>query len=45
VSGVIAEPAVDRWEQQTEWPLAGLAVLFLLAYSWPILDRRFTDGW
>ena len=27
-----------RWEQRAEWPLTVLAVLFLAAYAWPILD-------
>jgi voltage-gated potassium channel len=29
---------VALWEDRTEWPLAGLAVAFLAAYAWPILD-------
>lgn len=27
---------LQRWERRTEWPLAGLAVLFLVAYAAPI---------
>ncbi|MDQ1734480.1 MAG: voltage-gated potassium channel [Pseudonocardiales bacterium] len=27
-----------RWERRTEWPLAGVAGLFLAAYAWPILN-------
>jgi voltage-gated potassium channel len=27
-----------RWERSTEWPLAVVAGLFLVAYAWPILD-------
>ncbi|MFC6287722.1 potassium channel family protein [Nocardioides sp. GCM10027113] len=35
----MSEPTrVDRWERRTEWPLAALAVVFLVAYAWPILD-------
>ncbi|HEY8301879.1 MAG TPA: potassium channel family protein [Jatrophihabitans sp.] len=26
-----------RWEARSEWPLVGLAALFLAAYAWPIL--------
>ncbi|HEX8094876.1 potassium channel family protein [Jatrophihabitans sp.] len=29
---------VTRWESATEWPLTVTAVLFLIAYAWPILD-------
>lgn len=41
----VAERAVDEWERRTEWPLAAGAVLFLLAYSWPILDVHVSPGW
>lgn len=30
--------AVARFEQRTEWPMAVLAVLFLVCYAWPILQ-------
>jgi voltage-gated potassium channel len=29
---------LQRYETATEWPLTGLAVAFLAAYAWPILD-------
>jgi len=29
---------LQRYETATEWPLTGLAVAFLVAYAWPILD-------
>lgn len=32
-----ASPA-DRWERRAEWPLMAAALIFLLAYAWPILD-------
>lgn len=31
---------VQRWEQRSEIPLLLLAVAFLVAYAWPILDPR-----
>jgi voltage-gated potassium channel len=31
---------VERWEQRSEVPLLLLAVAFLVAYAWPILDPR-----
>lgn len=31
---------LERWERQLEAPLAAAAVLFLVAYAWPILDPR-----
>ncbi|WP_345761612.1 potassium channel family protein [Diaminobutyricibacter sp. McL0608] len=37
--------ARDRWEDVTTWPLMAASVLFLIAYSWSILDRTLTsDG-
>ncbi len=30
--------AVERWEQKAEVPLVALALLFLAAYAWPIID-------
>ena len=29
---------LETWERRTDWPLTGLAVLFLVCYAWPILD-------
>lgn len=31
---------VERWERRTEVPLILLALAFLVAYAWPILDPR-----
>lgn len=28
----------DTWERRAEWPLTAMAVVFLVAYAWPILD-------
>lgn len=36
---------VERFEKRTEWPLAVLALLFLLAYAWPILDPSLSRTW
>lgn len=30
----------EHWERTTEWPLTITALVFLLAYAWPILDPR-----
>lgn len=32
--------AVERWERRSEVPLLLLAVAFLVAYAWPVLDPR-----
>lgn len=32
----------DRWTRRTEYPLASLAVLFLAAYAWPILQSTLS---
>ncbi len=31
---------VERWERRAEVPLSLLALAFLVAYAWPVLDRR-----
>lgn len=33
------EPRVRRWERHTEWPLAAVAVVFLIVYSVQVLAR------
>ncbi|WP_018686673.1 hypothetical protein [Actinokineospora enzanensis] len=30
------EPRLAAWEARTEWPLTGLAVVFLVAYAWQV---------
>ena len=35
---------VEDWEKRTEVPMLLLALTFLFAYSWPILDRRLNPG-
>lgn len=32
------ESNLARWERRAEWPLTAAALLFLIAYAWPILD-------
>jgi voltage-gated potassium channel len=34
-----------RWEIATEWPLTSAAVLFLVAYAWPILNPTLDGRW
>jgi voltage-gated potassium channel len=36
---------VDRFERRTEWPLAVLALVFLVAYAWPILQPDISVSW
>lgn len=35
---------VERWEKRTEIPLLLLAVSFLVAYAWPVIDPRLDPG-
>jgi voltage-gated potassium channel len=36
---------VDRFERRTEWPLAVLALVFLVAYASPILHQGMSPSW
>jgi voltage-gated potassium channel len=36
---------VERWERRSEIPLLLLALAFLTAYAWPVLDPRLDTGW
>jgi voltage-gated potassium channel len=36
---------VDRFERRTEWPLAVLALVFLVAFAWPILQPGIGPSW
>jgi voltage-gated potassium channel len=36
------EPLVTLWERHADWPLTGLAVAFLVAYAWSVLDTSLT---
>ncbi len=35
----------ERWENAAEWPLTVTAVLFLVAYGWPIRDPDLAAPW
>lgn len=35
---------VERWERRAEVPLMLLAIAFLVAYAWPVLDPRLDVG-
>lgn len=39
-SSVARVTAVQRWERRSEAPLLLLALAFLVAYAWPVLDPR-----
>lgn len=34
-----------RWEIRAEWPLTAAALLFVVAYAWPILDPDLPAPW
>jgi voltage-gated potassium channel len=34
----VNEPRVAEWQRRAEWPLTALAVVFLVAYAWTVLD-------
>ena len=35
----VDEPRVADWNRRADWPLTGLALVFLAAYAWSVLDR------
>src|SRR4051794_6917643 len=35
---------IERWQERSEWPLAAVAVVFLVAYAWPILQPDLSPG-
>lgn len=41
----MTEERRKRWERAAEWPLTGLALLFVVGYAWPILDPELRDPW
>lgn len=45
VTGPAASDARLRaWQRRSEWPLMGMAILFAVAYAWPILDPDLPKG-
>jgi voltage-gated potassium channel len=45
VSGTLAAvERVQRWERRAEVPLLLLAIAFLVAYAWPVIDPRLDHG-
>lgn len=44
--GAAASPdRLRAWQRITEWPMAGLSLLFLAAYAWPVLDPGLPRRW
>jgi voltage-gated potassium channel len=35
---MVDEPGIAAWDRRVDWPLTGLAVLFLAGYAWQVLD-------
>jgi len=35
----VEEPRIAAWDRRLDWPLTGLAVVFLASYAWQVLDR------
>jgi voltage-gated potassium channel len=35
---MVDEPRIAAWNRRVDWPLTGLAVLFLVGYAWQVLD-------
>ncbi|TWF76980.1 voltage-gated potassium channel [Pseudonocardia hierapolitana] len=40
----VAEPRIAAWDRRVDWWLTGLAVLFLVAYAWQVLDTSLTPA-
>jgi voltage-gated potassium channel len=41
----MTDTRLRRWEKAADWPLTLAAVLFLIAYAWPILDTELSTSW
>ncbi len=39
------DPRRERWEDATDWILTLAALLFLVAYAWPIIDPGLAEPW
>jgi voltage-gated potassium channel len=40
----VEEPRIAAWERRMDWPLTGLAVAFLVAYAWQVLDTTLSPA-
>ncbi|GAA1870353.1 potassium channel family protein [Pseudonocardia ailaonensis] len=38
------EPRIAAWDRRLDWPLTGLAVVFLALYAWSVLDPTLGAG-
>jgi len=38
----VDEPRIAAWDRRVDWPLTGLAVVFLVAYAWSVLDTALS---
>jgi voltage-gated potassium channel len=38
------EPRIAAWDRRTDWWLTGIAVVFLVAYTWQVLDTSLSPG-
>ena len=36
------EPRIAAWDRRVDWPLTALAVAFLVAYAWSVLDTTLS---
>lgn len=36
---------LERWEQAGDWPLTAVALVFLAAWSWPVIDPHLPAPW
>jgi len=39
---LVAEPRIAAWDRRVDWWLTGLALVFLAAYAWQVLDTSLT---
>jgi voltage-gated potassium channel len=39
------EPLIAAWDRRVDWWLTGLAVVFLVAYAWQVLDTSIGPVW
>lgn len=42
---MIEEAARERFERAVDWPLTGAALLFLITWSWSVIDADLGAGW